>query len=90
MLQPSITKICLKITYLKFPRGQRVNGFFFLPSLQRVRKLVHHTEEWGPCLDENRKLYLESLRKDGEITSEEQLEKLTKKHPDDNMDHTVV
>jgi len=32
------------------------------PIFQRIRKLVHHSEDWGPAEDEDRERYLESLK----------------------------
>ena len=40
--------------------------------------LAHHSEDWGPCLEENRRAYLDSLKADGEIGSLEQIERLHK------------
>lgn len=58
--------------------------------VNRIKKLSKHSREWGPCKEENRELYLNSLASDGEITSSEVLEQLTKKLPEDKLHNFVV
>jgi len=58
--------------------------------VSRIKKLTKHSREWGPCKDEFRELYLNSLESDGEITSSEVLEQLTKKMPEDKLHNRIV
>lgn len=40
--------------------------------LQRIKKLVVPTDEWGPALNENREVYYDSIKAEGkgEVTAE--------------------